>query len=244
MATAAIPIQNASLPFLTPRLIEPKEQAKREREQLLKEEFTRLSEAIHRLIEPLILAKDEAELDQILQEELRPYTAWKTEFYALLLSPLSEKELKEFWEIYQRWNEEVREILDREAQQHLLEEDKERLLYAHTGLSLYSETLLRTLTEEGPQAVDLEAVRATLGTFLKAELLLFAVLLILDRKLLTDAPPEEIRRVLTLLVRKGETLVSHIEDMLIVRDPEVRRRLEQPVGKTLSLEECWKQLSS
>jgi hypothetical protein len=242
MATVAI-LENGTLPLLALRLIEPKDRAKQERDELLRKEFDRLSKAIRDLIEPLVKAKDAADLDRLLQRQLRAYMAWKAEFFALILSSMSSQEREAFWEAYQRQNEKAAQSI-RETAKDLSEEDVERLLYARTGVGLYSETLLRAVMERGLQGVDTEAVRATLDDFLKADLLLFVAGLILDRKLLHDAPSEEVKRVLTLLACKSEELIERVEDELMLRDPGVRERLERPLGRTLSLEECQKRLSS
>ena len=242
MDTAAIP-ENTTLPLLALRLIEPKDRAEQERDERLRKELDRLSKAIRDLIEPLVKAKDAADLDRLLQRQLRAYMAWKAEFFALIFSSMSPQEWEAFWEAYQRQNEQAVQRI-RKGAKDLSEEDVERLLYARTGVGLYSETLLRALMERGLQGLDTEAIQATLDDFLKADLLLFVVGLILDRKLLYDAPSEEVKRVLTLLARKSEELIERVEDKLMLRDPEVRERLERPLGKTLSLEECQKRLSS
>jgi len=241
--TAVAILENVTLPLLALRLFEPKERVKQERDKLLQKELDRLSKAIRDLIEPLVKAKDAADLDRRLRRQLRAYVAWKAEFFALILSSLSSQEREAFWEAYQRHNEKAAQRI-REKAKDLSEEVVERLIYARTGVGLYSEALLRTVMERGLQGVDTEVVQATLNDFLKADLLLFIAGLILDRKLLQDVPPEEIKRVLTLLARKSEELIAQVEDELMLRDPEIRKRLEQPMGKTLSLEECWKQLSS
>ena len=241
--TAVVIPRNATLPLLALQLFEPKERAKQERDKLLHKEFERLSKAIRDLIEPLIQAKDAADLDRELRRQLRAYIAWKAEFFALVLSSLSSQERESFWEAYQRHNEKAVQRIRGKAKD-LGEEVVGRLLYARTGVGLYSEALLRAVMERGLQGVNTEAVEATFEDFLKADLLLFIAGLILDRKLLHDAPPEEAKRVLTLLAHKAEELIEQVEDELMLCDPEVRRRLEQPVGKTLSLEECWKQLAS
>lgn len=242
MTAVAIP-GNATLLLLALPLLEPKERAEQERDKLLQKEFERLSKAIRDVIDSLIKAKDAADLERRLRRKLRPYIAWKAEFFALVLSSLSSQERESFWEAYQKSNKKAAQRM-RERAKDLGEEVVERLHYARTGISLYSEALLRAAREQGLQGVDTEAVEATLEDFLKADLLIFIAGLILDRKLLHDASLEERKRVLTLLAHKAEELIEGVEDDLMLKDPAIRKRLEKPVGKTLSLEECRKQLSS
>ncbi len=202
-----------------------------------------LSSAIPKLARPLAYAKDAASLDRTLKEQLPAYLHWKGELYVfLMLNSIDPSGSTAFLAQYAKAKSETQEFFAKEAPLYLSEEDVERLLSAAYGASTYSETLLHTLLEERPQALDPETIQATIESFVKADLLLLTAVLILERRLRRWTLKRRLAPTLALITRKADELIDGIEDELLIRDPEFRRRMEQTSESAISLEECRKQL--
>jgi hypothetical protein len=159
------------------------------------------------------------------------------------LNSLDQSEPKAFLKHYAEINKKTQEFLQEKGSRYLDKESVERLVSAAYGASLYSETLLHALLEEGPQALDPEVLQVTLEPFVKADLLLLTATLTLERRLRRWTLRRRVAPTLALIVRSAEELTDSMEDELLIRDTEFRRRMEQPPESAIPLEECRRQLS-
>jgi len=198
------------------------------RDLQLQGKLQQLSSAIPKLACSLAYAKDAASLDLSLKEQLPAYLHWKGELYAFLMLNIDQSRSTAFLVQYAKAMSETQEFFAKEAPLYLSKEDVEKLLSAAYGARTYSETLFRTLLEEGAQALDLEAISATIEPFVKADLLLLTAVLIFERRLRRWTPRRRLTPTLALIARKAEELIDAIEDELLIRDSEFRGRMEQP----------------
>ncbi len=225
------------------RLTDPKFWQTFAREATLRGEIRRLHRDMIRLARPLASVQDAAELDRTLKAQLPTYVGWKGNLYYLLLGLLDRGEPTAFLDRYAELNREVLTLLEEKAPLYLGQEDVERLLDAAKGAELYSETLLRTLLLEGQEALDPEVVQATIELFVQGDLLLLTVTLLLERQLRRFSLRRWVTPTLQLLVRKADQLVDAIEDELMIRDLELKKRLEAPADAehAIPLEEYLRQ---
>lgn len=214
------------------------------KDPLVCKELERLAEAIKELTLPLTRAKSADELEQSLNTQLHPYLTWKGELFALILKALGEASSEIFLNEYVNAIQQIQQFFHEKVLSALDPENAERLESALYGVCLYSESLLRTVLEKGPDALDLDAVKATIGDFFKADLLLMAAMLIMIGEIKPWRwifTPLERAKILALIAQRAEAHVDAIEDELISRDLELRKLLEQPPGPSLTLEEYSRQ---
>lgn len=200
-------------------------------------ELLRLAKAIRPLARPLAQAKDATELEHVLVHQLPAYRIWKGELFTLVLEILMKMDSAKFLDSYANVGPQIQQFFQEKAARYLDVENAERLLFAASGVCLYSENSMRTILEEGSKALDLEVINATIQDFVKADLLILTAGLMLEREVRSWN-----KATLVLIAQKAEELINTVEDELLSRDPELRKRLAQPPGSSVSLEECRKQL--
>ena len=214
------------------------------KDPLVCRELERLAEAIKKLTLPLVHAKSADELEQSLNTQLHPYLIWKGELFALILKTLGETSPETFLNEYVNATHQIQQFFREEVLSDLDPENAERLESALYGVCLYSESLLRTIFEKGPDAIDPDAVKATIGDFFKADLLLMAAMLIMIGEIKPwrwMVTPSEPARILALIAQQAEAHVDAIEDELMARDLELHKLLEQPPGLSITLDEYSRQ---
>jgi hypothetical protein len=216
--------------LLAGRLADPRFWQSFIREAKLQDELRSLYRDMVRIACPLAYVRDGDTLDRTLKSQIPRYLIWKGKIYALLLSMLDQSEPTDFIDRYCELNHKALTFLRERASLYLSQEDVERLLDAAKGAELYSESLLRTLLLEGPQALDPEVLQATIELFVQADLLLLTVTLLLERQLRRFSRRHWVTPALELLVRKADKLIETIEDELIIHDPELKKRLEAPAN--------------
>lgn len=202
------------------------------RDPLVRRELERLAKAIKELARPLAYAKSVAELEQSINAQLPAYLMWKGELFALVLKTLSEAGSKAFLNEYVSAIQQVQDFFQEKATRDLDPEDAERLESALYGVCLYSENLMRTIFEEGPEAVDPDAVNVTKEDFIRADLLIMTAAFMLNRELRGWQKPA-----LALIAQQAEAYVDAIENELLLRNPEFRRRMAESPGPSITLEE-------
>lgn len=210
------------------------------KDPLISKELERLVEAIKEIARPLTHAKTHDELEQGIDAQLRPYLMVKGELFALILRSLSEAgpeaPIEAFLNAYSSAIQQIQKFFHEKAARDLDPENAERLESALYGVCLYSETLMRTILEKGPEAIAPDVVKATIEDFFKADLLLMSAALMLSRELRGWQKPT-----LVLIAQQAEAHVDAIEDELMTRDPELRKLLEQPLRPSLTLAEYSRQ---
>jgi hypothetical protein len=217
---------------------------------LVRQELERLAQAIKELARPLAYAKDVTELEHTINDQLlSAYLVWKGELFTLVLNKaLPKAGSAAFLDEYASAIQQIQQFFQEQAAHYLDPENVERLESALYGVCLYSENIMRTILEEGPDALDPDAVKDTIKDFVKADLLLMTAALILIgeikpwRWIMPWKRHSQLARILSLIAQQAEAHVNAIEDKLLIRDPNLRSRLEQPSEPTISLEECCKQL--
>jgi hypothetical protein len=217
---------------------------------LVCQELERLAQAIKKLARPLAYAKDATELEHTINDQLlSAYLVWKGELFTLVLNKaLPKAGSAAFLDEYASAIQQIQQFFQEQAAHYLDPENAERLESALYGVCLYSENIMRTILEEGPDALDPDAVKDTINDFVKADLLLMTAALILIgeikpwRWIMPWKRHSQLARILSLIAQQAEAHVNTIEDKLLIRDPNLRSRLEQPSGPAISLEECCKQL--
>jgi hypothetical protein len=217
---------------------------------LVRQELERLAQAIKELARPLAYAKDATELEHTINDQLlSAYLVWKGELFTLVLNKaLPKAGSAAFLDEYASAIQQIQQFFQEQAAHYLDPENVERLESALYGVCLYSENIMRTILEEGPDALDPDAVKDTINDFVKADLLLMTAALILIgeikpwRWIMPWKRHSQLARILSLITQQAEAHVNAIEDKLLIRDPNLRSRLEQPSGPAISLEECCKQL--
>jgi hypothetical protein len=217
---------------------------------LVRQELERLAQAIKELARPLAYAKDVTELEHTINDQLlSAYLVWKGELFTLVLNKaLPKAGSAAFLDEYASAIQQIQQFFQEQAAHYLDPENVERLESALYGVCLYSENIMRTILEEGPDALDPDAVKDTIKDFVKADLLLMTAALILIgeikpwRWIMPWKRHSQLARILSLITQQAEAHVNAIEDKLLIRDPNLRSRLEQPSEPTISLEECCKQL--
>lgn len=100
------------------------------------------------------------------------------------------------------------------------------------GVCQYSESLLRTVFEEGPNTLDLEMVNVTLEDFVKADFLILTVALMLNKSLWRWE-----KTTLSWMAQQAEAPVDTVENKLLSHHPELQERLSQATGNGISLKE-------
>lgn len=203
---------------------------------LVRRELERLANAIKELARPLAHAQSADELEQSLNAQIHPYLLWKSELFALILRSLRESDPEDFLNEYRNAIQRIQGFFHEKASRHLDPENAERLESALYGVCLYSENLMRTIFEEGPESVNIDAVKATTESFIKADLLILTAALMLNRELRGWQKPT-----LVLIAQQAEAHVDAIEDELIARDLELRKLLEHPSGLSSTLDEYSRQ---
>ncbi len=218
-------------------------------DRLVRRELERLAQAIKELARPLAYAKDATELEHTINDQLlSAYLVWKGELFTLVLNKaLREASSAAFLDEYANAIQQIQQFFQEQAAHYLNPENAERLESALYGVCLYSENLMRTLLEGGPEALDPDAVKVTIEDFVKADLLLMTAALILIGEIkpwryMPWKRRDQLAKILSLIAQQAEAHVNAIEDKLLIRDPNLRSRLEQPSGLAISLEECRKQL--
>ncbi len=207
-------------------------------------ELERLAEAIKELTLPLARAKSADELERSIHAQLHPYLIWKGKLFDLILKTLSGAGPEAFLNEYGNAIRQIQEFFHEKVLSALDHEDAERLESALYGVCLYSEALLRAILEKGPDAIDPDAVKATIGDFFKADLLLMTAMLIMIGEIKPwrwIVAPSEPAKILALIAQQAEAHVDAIEDELMSRDLELRKLLEQSPGPSLTLEEYSRQ---
>lgn len=202
------------------------------RDPLVRRELERLARAIKELARPLAHARSADELEQSLNAQIHPYLLWKSELFALVLRSLSEAGPEAFLNEYSSAIQQIQEFFHEKAARDLDPENAERLESALYGVCLYSENIMRTVFEKGPEAVNIDAVKATTMSFIKADLLILTAALMLNRELRGWQKPT-----LVLIAQQAEAHVDAIENELIAHDLELHKLLEQPPGPSITLDE-------
>ncbi|OGF53276.1 MAG: hypothetical protein A2Z21_01180 [Candidatus Fraserbacteria bacterium RBG_16_55_9] len=198
----------------------------------VRKELERLSKAVKEVARPVSLAPNVAEVERVAVDQLSTYLVWKGELFALILNALNQISHTQFLKDYADAIQQFQNFFDEKAARHLSDEHRERLLSAVYGVCIYSENLLRIILQNGPEALDLDAVDATKDAFLKADLLILTAALMLNRELRGWR-----KHTLALIAEQADAYVCTIEDELLSRDPELRQLLAQPPGPAISLEE-------
>lgn len=206
------------------------------KDPLVSKELERLAEAIKELARPLTHAKTPDELEQLVNTQLHSYLIQKSKLFALILRSLSETNLERFLGEYTSAIQKIQEFFHKQASRNLDPENAERLESALYGVCLYSENIMRTVFEKGPEAVNIDAIKATTESFIKADLLILTAALMLNHELRGWHKPT-----LVLIAQQAEAHVDAIEDELMTHDPELRKLLEQPPGPSLTLAEYSRQ---
>ncbi|MCI2429470.1 hypothetical protein LM604_02290 [Candidatus Acetothermia bacterium] len=214
------------------------------KDPLVCKELERLAKAFKELARPLARAKSAAELEQGINAQLPAYLIWKGELFTLILKTLSETGPEAFLNEYVRAIQQIQDFFQEKATRDLDSENAERLKSALYGICLYSENLMRTILEKGPEAIDPDAFKVTIEDFFKADLLLMTATLIMIGEIKPwrwIVMPSELTKILALIAQRAEAHVDAIEDELMTRDLELRKLLEQPPGPSITLEEYSRQ---
>jgi len=216
---------------------------------LVHRELERLAQAIKELARPLAYAKDATELEHTINDQLlSAYLVWKGELFTLVLNKVLPKAgSAAFLDEYANAIQQIQQFFQEQAAHYLNPENAERLESALYGVCLYSENLMRTILEGGPEALDPNAVKDTIEDFVKADLLLMTAALIMIGEIkpwryMPWRRHSQLAKILSLIAQQAEAHVNAIEGKLLIRDPNLRSRLEQPSGLAISLGECRKQL--
>jgi len=207
-------------------------------------ELERLAKAVKPLVSPLSEASDAESLKHSVAEQLPAYLGWKGELFALLLEALERTDLAQFLDAYADASQQIQQFFEEKAKVYLDEEDTERLLLAVSGVCFYSENLMRTVLEGGPEALDPDAVKATIEDFVKADLLLMTAALIMIGEIkpwrwivVPSERHSQPAKILSLIAQQAEAHVDAIEDELLIRNPEFRCRMDELPGPSITLEE-------
>jgi hypothetical protein len=140
---------------------------------LVRQELGRLAQAIKELARPLAYAKDATELEHTINDQLlSAYLVWKGELFTLVLNKaLPKAGSAAFLDEYASAIQQIQQFFQEQAAHYLDPENVERLESALYGVCLYSKNIMRTILEEGPDALDPDAVKDTIKDFVKADLL-------------------------------------------------------------------------
>jgi len=210
----------------------------------IRRELERLAKAVKPLVSPLSKASDAESLKHSVAEQLPAYLRWKGELFALLLEALERTDPTQFLDAYTDASRKIQQFFEEKAKVYLGEENTERFLLAVSGLCLYSENLMRTILEEGPEALDPNAVKDTIKDFVQADLLLMTAALIMIGEIkpwrwmvMPSERHSQPAQILSLISQQVEAHVDALEDELLIRDPEFRRRMGEPRGPSITLEE-------